>query len=87
MTLAWVRLVIALQSLLSCNSSIQLDLSFNLECNGLCFVQIGAVEVEISFFICNQPLMKILSWKVTKSGVVNSKNSSKIDISTVTSPI
>ena len=60
MTLAWVRLVIAFQSLLSYNSGIQLDWSFNSECNGLCFIQIDAVEVEISFFLCNQQLLRII---------------------------
>ena len=44
MTLAWVRLVIAFWSLLSYNSEVQLDWSFNSECNGLCFLQIDAVE-------------------------------------------
>ena len=39
---------------------VQLDFSLNSECNGLCFIQIGAVEVEISFFICNQQLLRIL---------------------------
>ena len=65
--------------------SVQLDLSFNSECNGLCFIQIGAVEVEISFFICNQQLLRIVSY--TKPSVVNCKNSSKINISTLTTPI
>ena len=66
----------------------QLDTSFNSECNGLCFIQIGAVKVEISFFICNQQLVGIsVSQKVTKPGVVNCKNSSKINISTLTTPI
>ena len=41
---------------------VQLDLSFNSECKGLCFIQIGAVEVEISFFICNQQLLRILPY-------------------------
>ena len=64
---------------------VQLDLSFNSECNGLCFVQIGAVEVEISFFICNQQLLRISPY--TKPSVVNWENSSKIDISSLTTPI
>jgi len=36
---------------------VQLDLSLNSECNGLCFIQISAVEVEVSFFICNQQIL------------------------------
>ena len=43
--------------------------SRSLYCNGLCFIQIGAVEVEISFFIYNQQLMRILTY--TKPSVVN----------------
>lgn len=31
-------------------------LSFGPECNGLCYIQIGTVEVELSF-ICNQPFL------------------------------
>ena len=52
-----------------CKFWVQLDLSFNSECNGLCFIQISAVEVEISFFYCNQQLLRILPY--TKPGVVN----------------
>ena len=63
---------------------VQLDLSFNSECNGLCFIQIGAVEVEI-FYICNQQLLRILPY--TKPSVVNWENSSKINISSLTTPI
>ena len=63
----------------------QLDLSLNSECNGLCFIQIGAVEVEISFIICNQQLLRILP--NTKPSVGNCKNSSKINISSLTTPI
>ena len=43
--------------------------SRSLYCSGLCFIQIGAVEVEISFFIYNQQLMRILTY--TKPSVVN----------------
>ena len=50
---------IAFQSLLSYKFGIQLDLSFNSDCIGLCFIQTGAVEVEISFCICNQQLLRI----------------------------
>ena len=64
---------------------VQLDLSFNSECNGLCFIQIGAVEVEISFYICNQQLLRILPY--TKPSVVNWENSSRISISSLTTPI
>ena len=78
-TLSWVRLVIAFQSLLSYNSGVQLDWSFNSKWNGLCFIQIDAVEVEISFFLCNQQLLKIIIG--SKSGVVICKNSSKLNIS------
>ena len=67
------------------NFLVQPDLSFNSECNGLCFIQIGAVEVEISFFICNQQLLRILPY--TKPSVVNCKYFSKINISTLTTPI
>ena len=63
----------------------QLDLSLNSECNGLCFIQIGAVEVEISFIICNQQLLRILP--NTKPSVGNCKNSSKTNISSLTTPI
>ena len=63
----------------------QLDLSLNSKCNGLCFIQIGAVEVEISFIICNQQLLRILP--NTKPSVGNCKNSSKINISSLTTPI
>ena len=64
--------------------AVQLDFSLNSECNGLCFIQIGAVEVEISFFICNQQLLRILP---DKPSVGNCKNSSKINISSLTTPI
>ena len=64
---------------------VQVDLSLNSECNGLCFIQIGAAEVEISFFICNQQLLRILPY--TKPSVGNCKNSSKINISSHTTPI
>ena len=67
------------------NFLVQLDLSLNSECNGLCFIQIGAVEVEISFVTCNQQLLRILPY--TKPSIVNCKNSSKINISSLTTPI
>ena len=80
MTLSRVWLVIAFQALLSYNSGVQLDWLFNSKCNGLCFIQIDAVEVEISFFLCNHNCRE-LSWKGSKPGVVICKNSSKLSIS------
>ena len=65
---------------------VQLDLSLNSECNGLCFIQIGAVEVEISFFY----LQSTTSENITlyQPSVDNlCKNSSKINISSLTTPI
>ena len=33
--------------------NLAIDLSLNSKCNGLCFIQIGALEVEISFLFVN----------------------------------